>query len=160
MPESPAPLPVSADPDSIDFLLAQICRLHHGRAHVLLEGIGLYRGQPPLLTILHREEGLTHGELAARMAVTPATMTKMIQRMERAGFVQRRPDATDQRVSRVYLTVAGRDVRSEMVAVLHTLEAEVFAGFAPDEIDRLRGYFLRIRVNLSRIVTEKAPVKG
>ena len=38
---------------SIDRLLAQICHMHHGRARTLLQGIGLYRGQPPLLDILH-----------------------------------------------------------------------------------------------------------
>jgi MarR family transcriptional regulator, organic hydroperoxide resistance regulator len=148
--------PAPADLDSIDFLLAQICRLHHGRAHTLLEGIGLYRGQPPLLTILHQEEGLTHGDLAARMAVTPATMTKMIQRMERAGFVQRQPDADDQRVSRVYLTGTGRAVRSEMLTVLGVLEAETFAGFSPDELERIRSFFLQIRDNLRQVGAEKA----
>jgi len=148
MKAKPALPPAPADSESIDFLLAQICRLHHGRAHTLLEGIGLYRGQPPLLTILHQEEGLTHGDLAARMAVTPPTMTKMIQRMERAGFVRRQPDAGDQRVSRVYLTDAGRAVRSEMLTVLGALEAEAFAGFTPKELDQMRHFFLQIRDNL------------
>jgi hypothetical protein len=39
-------------PESLDFLLVQICRLHHARAHTLLEEFGLYRGQPPVLYAL------------------------------------------------------------------------------------------------------------
>lgn len=75
-----------AQPESIDYLLAQICRLHRIRAHALLEDLGLYRGQPPVLRALWEREGLTHSELAARLHVQPATITKMIQRMERTGF--------------------------------------------------------------------------
>ena len=40
------------EPESIDFLLAQICKLRHARAHTLLEGLGLYRGQPRMLWLL------------------------------------------------------------------------------------------------------------
>lgn len=41
------------------------------------------------MDILHENEGLTHTELAVRLGVVPATVTKMLQRMERAGFVVR-----------------------------------------------------------------------
>ena len=46
-----------AEPQATDFLLAQVCRLHHARAHALLDEIGLYRGQPPLQGILHERKG-------------------------------------------------------------------------------------------------------
>jgi DNA-binding MarR family transcriptional regulator len=137
--------------ESTDFLLAQICRMHHSRAHVLLEKIGLYRGQPPLLRILHEEEGLTHTELATRLHVVPATVTKMLQRMEKAGFVSRRPDPEDQRVSRVYLTDAGREIQFEMVAVLHALAEETFAGFTLEERDLLWRLLLQVHTNLVRV---------
>ncbi|MBE0697355.1 MAG: MarR family transcriptional regulator, partial [Anaerolineaceae bacterium] len=74
-------------PDSLDYLLANICHLHHTRAHQRLEGLGLYRGQPPVLRALWLQEGLTQTELAEKMKITPATMTKMLQRMEKTGFI-------------------------------------------------------------------------
>jgi DNA-binding MarR family transcriptional regulator len=141
--------------ETIDYLLAQVCRLHRARAELLLEGIGLFRGQPPLLMILHDEDGLPQGELAARLQIAPATLTKMLQRMERAGFLQRRIDAVDQRVSRVHLTAAGRAVRTELLAVLGLLEAETFAGLSADELLLLRGFLERLRANLQQAVTEK-----
>jgi DNA-binding MarR family transcriptional regulator len=119
------------EPESIDMLFVQVCRLHHTRAHTLLEEIGLYRGQPPVLRFLADKDGLTQTDLASRLQVTPATMTKMIQRMEKTGFVQRRSDADDQRVSRVYLTEAGRAIQAEMSAVLQTIEADAFARRRP-----------------------------
>lgn len=144
-----------AQPESIDHLLAQICRLHHIRAHALLEDLGLYRGQPPVLRALWQREGLTHSELAARLHVQPATITKMIQRMERTGFVERRPDPKDQRLSRVYLTEAGRLIRDDVQRVWFTLEEETFEGFGPEEDVLIRQFFLRIRDNLMHVTGGK-----
>jgi len=137
--------------DSIDYLLAQVCRLHHARVHGLLEGIGVYRGQPPVLFMLWEKEGRTHSELAKRIHVQPATMTKMIQRMERAGFVERRSDPDDERVSRVYLTDAGHAIRAEMQEIFQGLEQEALAGFSADERDSLRQLLSKIRDNLLRV---------
>lgn len=133
---------------SIDFLVAQVGRLHHKRAHALLEGLGLYHGQPRLLLVLWREEGQTQSQLAEHLRVAPATMTKMLQRMAETGFVERRRDSPDQRVVRVYLTEAGHAVQEQVQQVWAQMEREVLEGFEPDEREQLRGFLLRIRDNL------------
>jgi DNA-binding MarR family transcriptional regulator len=143
--------------ESIDFLLAQICRLHYVRAHTLLETLGLYHGQPPMLRALWKQEGLTHSALAAQLHVQPATMTKMVKRMEKAGFVERKSDPDDQRVSRVYLTDAGRDVQAQVKQVWRTMEDETFAGFTMEERVLLRRFFLQMRENLLRVTEDKPP---
>jgi MarR family transcriptional regulator, organic hydroperoxide resistance regulator len=140
--------------DTLDFLLVNICHLHHSRAHQLLEAIGLYRGQPPVLRALWEQEGLTQTDLAERMKITPATMTKMLQRMEKAGFIQRKPDVEDQRVSRVYLTDAGRGVQKDLEAVWAQMYAETFADFTEDECVVLRRFLLQIRENLVKATGE------
>jgi DNA-binding MarR family transcriptional regulator len=138
-------------PESLDALFAQICKLKHARIHTLLEGLGLYRGQPPVLQALWEQEGLMHTELARRLRVQPATITKMLKRMEKAGFIERRPDLEDQRVSRVYLTHAGRSVRTGVQHVWRQLEDEAFAGFTSEERALLRRFFLQIRANLTDV---------
>jgi DNA-binding MarR family transcriptional regulator len=142
---------------TLDFLLAQVSRLHHHRAHELLDRLGLYRGQPPLLYALWEKDGQTHGELAGQLQITPATVTRMIQRMEKTGFVQRGADAGDQRISRVYLTDAGRAVRAELEAVWQRMEVENFSGFSDEERTLLRGFLQRIRENLARAIEEELP---
>jgi len=132
----------------VDFILAQVGRQQHKRAHDLLEGLGLYHGQPRLLRVLWEEEGPTQSELAGRVRVRPATMTKMLQRMEEAGFVERRRDSADQRVVRVYLTETGHDIQERVQQVWAQMEREVLEGFDEDERRQLRGYLLRIRENL------------
>ncbi len=135
-------------PETLDFLLAQVSHLHHYRAFSLFESLGLYRGQPPVLRALWEQEGLTHKELADRLRITQATITRMLQRMERAGFVQRRPDETDQRISRVYLTDAGRAVQARVHEVVRQMEDETFAGFSTEERAVLESYLRRVRANL------------
>jgi len=143
---------IMKEPDTLDFALAQVAHLHHHRMHELLEALGLYRGQPPVLTALWEQEGLTHSELAQRLHNTPATTTRMLQRMESAGFITRRADAADQRVSRVYLTAAGWATQAQVQAVFQTLEAETFAGFSPEECALLRQFFQRLRDNLRQAI--------
>ena len=137
--------------ESLDSLFAQICRLKHARIHTLLETLSLYRGQPSVLQALWEQEGLMHTELARRLQVQPATITKMLQRMEKAGFVERRPDPDDQRVSRVYLTDAGRAVRADVQQVWRQLEEEAFASFTLEERVLLRRFFLQVRENLKHV---------
>ena len=57
----------------------------------------------------------------------------------------RRPDPDDQRVSRVYLTEAGRAVQGRVQAVWDQMEAETFAGFTPEERVLLRRFLLQLR---------------
>lgn len=144
------------EPRSLDHLLGQVCRLHHERARAQLHTLGLHRGQPPLILALWEADGRTHTELADYLHVTPATVTKMVQRMESAGFVQRQPDADDQRVSRVYLTEAGRDVVGNLQRVFETLDADTFAGLTPEEHATLHRLLLQVRENLLRDAGEMA----
>jgi len=139
----------SQEPQTLDGLLAQVSRLHHHHAHASLDVLGLYRGQPPVLFALWNQDGMTHSELAEKLEITPATVTRMIQRMEKTGFVQRRPDVADQRVSRVYLTEAGRAVHAQLQSIRERMEVENFAGFSNEEQLMLRKFLLRIRDNLA-----------
>ena len=52
-------------------------------------------------------EGISHGQLGGRMMLSKAPVTGLVDRLERAGLVERRPDENDRRVSRVVITPAG-----------------------------------------------------
>lgn len=142
------------EPETMDFLLAVICHLHHARVHMLFESLGLYRGQPQILKALWEQEGLTQTNLAERLRNSPATTTKMLQRMEKAGFIQRRPDDSDQRVTRVYLTEMGRAVQKQVEMTFNTMDDETFANLTAEESTLLRRFLLQIRDNLVRATGE------
>ena len=131
---------------TIGYALTHVCKAQYRRA--MLDEIGLYRGQQFVLCALWDEEGLTHSELADRLRVHPATVTNALKRMERAGFLERRADPKDQRVSRVYLTDAGRDIRGAVERVWAELERQTFSGFSEGERQMLEGFLDRVRGNL------------
>jgi DNA-binding MarR family transcriptional regulator len=143
--------------EPIGLLLAQVSKLHHARACALLEELGLYRGQPQMLRALWEQEGQTHTELGRHLHVRPSTVTKMLKRMEKTGFVERRHDAEDHRVSRVYLTEAGRSIQDGVQRVWRTLEEETFAELNLEERMLLRRLFLQLRENLMRATGGKPP---
>ena len=140
--------------ETTGYLLAQTCKLLRARVHALLEEIGLYRGQQFVLRALWTEEGITHSELADQLNVRPATITNTLKRMEKAGLVERRQDDEDQRVSRVYLTDAGRNIRGAVEEVWSELEGQAFAGLSLEEIAKLRQLLPQVRDNLMREVEE------
>ncbi len=132
------------------FLLGRTCKLMRSRVHALFEEIGLHRGQHFVLHVLWENEGITHSQLAARSCVQPATITNAIKRMEKAGLVERRRDTEDERVSHVYLTKAGRDIRGKVEDTFRDFEAQTFAGLSEEEITTLRELLLKIQKNLTR----------
>ena len=135
-------------PERLGHLLNKVCGLRHRRMHELLDELGLYRGQPSMLRALWAGDGLTHSALAGQLGKSPATITKTVKRMERAGFVERKPDPRDERLSRVYLTAAGRDVQAAVEQVWQDFEQQAFAGFSPEEMASLRGMLQRVCHNI------------
>jgi DNA-binding MarR family transcriptional regulator len=129
-------------------LLSKVCGLRHRRMHELLDSLGLYRGQPSMLNALWAQDGMTHSQLAERLSKSPATITKTVKRMEKTGFVERRPDPHDERLSRVYLTCAGRDIRASVEDVWRSFEEQAFAGLSQEELAVLRSALLRVCQNI------------
>ena len=74
----------------------------------------------------------------------------MVQRMESNGFVTRRADEHDQRISRVYLTEKGSKTLKKLEELFLQLEKEEIDGFSPDEIEQLMDYLERINNNLKK----------
>ena len=135
-------------PEYIAHLLARACKLKHQRMRQLLEGLGLYQGQPAVLRVLWEQDGLTQSELAESLHRSPSTITNMVKRMEKAGFVQRRPDPKDERISRVYLTDAGDSIKAAVNGVWRTFEEQAFAGFSEEESTVFRDFLLRLCRNI------------
>jgi MarR family transcriptional regulator, 2-MHQ and catechol-resistance regulon repressor len=100
-----------------------------------------------VLLRLARAEGdqLTMGALAEQVALTSGGVTRLLDRMIKAGYVERRQRPTDRRVVYAALTPAGR-AKIEEAAVVHARDlAEVFAPFSPQERGVLDGLLDRLR---------------
>lgn len=144
----------SIDKDFLYFAFLEVLRFHHIRTHMLLDEIGIYPGQPPMLFILSKEGGQSQKELADKLKVAPATITVMLKRMEKANLVERRQDTDDQRISRVYITEKGKKICKKAKDVMWNLEKECFGNFTVEEKVILRRLLLQVRDNL-QVSSEK-----
>lgn len=134
--------------EDLGFLLVEVSKLHRVQAHAALEKLGLYRGQNFVLTALSEQEGLSQSELAEKLLVRPPTISNSLERMETAGWIERRVDPKDRRISRVYLTEAGKLLRDTVVSLWTELETNTFAGLSLAEKQELWDLLLRVRHNL------------
>ena len=114
-------------------LISNVCGRKFQWMHERLDSLGLYHGQPSVLNALWAQEGMTQSELSDALNRSPSTITKMVQRMEKAGFVERRDDPQDERISRVYLTEEGHNVRSAVEEIWHNFAAQAFSTFTEQE---------------------------
>lgn len=109
---------------------------------------GLYGGQDGVMRALAREEGLTPGVLAQRLGVKAPTMTRTIGRMEAQGFVTRRADGSDQRLTKVYLTEAGRSSIERIARSVDDCTARALDGFSAKQMRQLLKLLKAIDKNL------------
>lgn len=89
-------------------LLHDVSRLRRVVADRALKTIGTTWTQWSVLAFLSRGDGLTQIALAAELELTRVAIGDVLGRMEAAGLVERRSDAADARIRRVYLTRNGR----------------------------------------------------
>lgn len=93
-------------------------RLHFRHMMGAMAGGHARHGQAMCLGLLRVNEGVTQREVAHMLHVAPPTVSKMLSAMEKAGLVERRPDQTDQRLTRVYITDAGREHAAEIAVAV------------------------------------------
>jgi len=126
-------------------LLAQVSRLIGRRRQMKLESIGLHHAQGMILSRLWHDDGMSQRELAQTLQIAPPTASNTLQRMERAGWVERRRDAADQRMVRVYLTDKAKGLREEVRASFLELDREMGSALTEGEQETLRQSLWKVR---------------
>jgi len=135
--------------ESLNHLFVRVRHLHHQCAVGRFESLGLNYGQPPILFELLKKDGLTQKELSQLRNVSPATITVTLKRMEKAGWITRRVDSEDSRVSRVYLTDKSRQLQLPLKALETQLDDETFRSFNDTDKALMRRFLLQMWDNLS-----------
>ena len=113
-----------------------------------LRELGLAPGQELLLMQLWDRDGCSQSDLVDRLGLDPSTVTKMLQRLERDGWVCRSPSGDDRRVTIVRLTEAGRGLRCDVTRLWGELERETVRSLSDDERRDLLGLLAKMERSL------------
>lgn len=138
-----------ADKSAVMAKLNSAARLSRTALAARLLGHGFYAGQDKVMIVLNREDGLTPGQLAARLGVRPPTVTKTINRLQTQGYVEKRASDVDARQSNVFLTDEGRATIVAIEKAVRKSEKLALKGFEKKELKTLWKFLTRIEANLS-----------
>jgi len=130
-------------------LLMQVSRLTGDRLRVRMEEIGLHKGQGFILFHLWHHDGIPQNVIAQARHVSPATVTSMLQRMERDGWIERQRDPDDQRIVRVHLTEKAKAMREEAREAFRNLEKEVTSVLTKEERKTLQELLIKLHEHLA-----------
>ncbi len=88
-----------------------------------------------LMTHLWKQDGLSQQELAVLTARDRANVTRIIDILEREAIVERRDDANDRRVFKIFLTKKGKELEAPTAAIAQQAIKEATQGITKDEIE-------------------------
>lgn len=133
---------------NVSFLLHDVARLMRKRFEQNARSLKLTRSQYQVLAHLSRNDGIQQGSLAELIEVEPITLTRILDRLEEAGLVERRAHPTDRRIRQIHLTDKAHPLLEEIFAIAAVTRGQAFDGVSDADRDRLFALLSTIKANL------------
>lgn len=145
----------AAPTDSLGFLIHDAARLLRRRFEVAGSAHGLSAAQWRLLVHVVRAECLPQARLAELLEIEPISVSRLLDRMEIAGWVERRADEGDRRIRNVFPTERSLSTFLEIKAMAGNVYEAALQGIAAPDRDALMRNLKIIIANLGD--TDAAP---
>jgi|LFRM01.2.fsa_nt_gb DNA-binding MarR family transcriptional regulator len=146
--------PCNLEKEPLGRIFAHTAKLHRDLLRKLAHSNGLEQGQPLALAVIAANEGISQRQLSDKLFITPASATSLLQKLERAGLVERKTDPNDQRAFCIYLTEKGHLTDQQMKAGLKAIENACSQDFSQQELEEFRRLLIKFHNNLYRILNE------
>jgi DNA-binding MarR family transcriptional regulator len=118
--------------------LRALSHAHRARLGALLAPHGLHAGQDLLLLAIWDAPGLRQAALAEQLGVEAPTVTRMVQRLERSGMIERRRDPHDGRAMLVYPAPRSRVLESTVRRAWSAVDEIMIATLGDADAAKLR----------------------
>lgn len=136
--------------ETLGFVIHDVARMLRREFDRRVQSIGLTRSQWSVLVHLHRSDGIQQKELADLLDITPITLSGLLDRLERDGWVERRPDGSDRRAKRVFLTAKVAPVIKNIQRLGKEVRMEALQGVNARDEEKLMLLLLQMRSNLAQ----------
>ena len=121
---------------TLSFLLHEAARLLRKRFEQVARDSGLTRSQWQVVAYLDQNEGINQIGLAELLDVEPITLSRILDKLEAGGLIERHPDPSDRRVRSLRLAPAGRGKLAQARKLSEVVRSQALFGVS--EPDRLR----------------------
>ncbi|WP_310145395.1 MarR family transcriptional regulator [Paenibacillus amylolyticus] len=101
------------------------------------EVTGIVPSHGDVLMFLYREEALSIKMLAERVQRTQPTVTVLVNKLEKLGYVERHKSAEDSRVTMIRLTEQGRKLEPVFNQVSIQINEMIYAGLSDEQAEQL-----------------------
>ena len=140
-----------AEDVSFGYLLNDVTLLFRKHFDRRAVKFGLTRAQWRATKMLYHREGLRQTELAESLEMEPIAVGRVIDRLQAAGFVERRPDPKDRRAWRLYVTDQARGVIADMELIARGVRKDATQGITVPELEQALGVLNRMKENLQAL---------
>jgi DNA-binding MarR family transcriptional regulator len=103
-----------------------------------------------VLARLREEEGANQTQLGQKTLKDRHNITRILNLLEKRGYIERRPDKADKRAYRVFLTAAGRATQEELAPIALDYRKSAFKGLTQEDLWTMRILLERIVKNLEK----------
>jgi len=135
----------------LGYLIHDVSRMRRTAFDQLMKPLGITRAQWWVLAHLSRHDGMAQTQLASMLDVGKASLGSLLDRLEATGFIERRPDAVDRRVKRVYLTRSSQQLLERLVTAEATFNEQILGTLSDEERDGLIRMLSAIKESLQRL---------
>ena len=136
--------------ENIAALMSDASRMMRRSFDARARSIGVTRPQWQVLSVLRRHEGINQGGLAELLEVEPITVCRMVDRLQEAELVERRPDPADRRSWRLFLSAKAHELLQTLRPMADEMIEQALDGVSDGERQVLRVALDRIRQNLAQ----------
>jgi MarR family transcriptional regulator for hemolysin len=147
------------DPRVIVRLLHDTARLwsRHYDSELRARFPGMTRARCVVLSHLARHEGVNQATLARILDIRPISLVRLLDRLEAAGLVVRRPDPDDRRVHVLALTAKALPIVERIDGLTRRIYDDLQLGISKAEASQLQALLFRIGSRLARRPAENPP---
>ena len=134
---------------TLGYLVLDIARMLSANFETRTRSIGVTRAQWSLIAALVRNEGCNQAQLAELMQITPISLGRLVDRMVKAGWVERRAEAGDRRSHRLFLTANGHAIRPALRELSDQTQDEALAALGTRERQQVLEALATVRATLA-----------
>jgi MarR family transcriptional regulator, transcriptional regulator for hemolysin len=136
------------DKTTFGFLVNDVTRIMRTLFDRRAVKFDLTRAQWRALKRVRHSEGMTQKDLAEYLEMEPIAVGRVIDRLQKAGFIERRSDPSDRRVWRLHLTAKAHDVVEDMEQISNELFKQAQRGISAGDMKIMLDVFTRMKQNV------------
>ena len=146
--------PMISPPDisTVGWVIADVARLNRKLVDRRLSAIGITRAQWQAIGNLWRYGQLTQAALADVMELQTATVARLIDRLEAAGWVNRLPDPKDRRANLIAMTEKAHTIIEEVAAIGKTMLEDMLVDLSATDRNRLVSTLTTVKSRLVNLL--------